>query len=59
MHMLRQGCSLHMLLKICEKLYGYVRLGALSMPSTFCSSFILSPGVLRRTLSQEKRIYLH
>ena len=33
MHMLRQGCSLNMPHRACEKLHGGIRLGGLSMPN--------------------------
>ena len=33
MCMLRQGCSLNMLHRTCEKAHGGVRLGALGMPN--------------------------
>ena len=51
MHMLRQGCYLSMLHRICEILHGGVRLGVLGMPISCACLFILSPGLLRRTLS--------
>ena len=49
--MLRQGCSLIMLHRSCEKLHGGVRFSRLSMPNTMHILFILSPGILRRILS--------
>ena len=49
--MVRQGCSLSMLYKTCEKLKGHVRLGGLSMPNILCMLFYFKSRVLRRTLS--------
>ena len=49
--MLRQGCSLSMLHRICKKLHGGVRLDGLRMPNILHMPFIVSPGVLRGTLS--------
>ena len=39
MHMLRQGCSLSMLHRTCEKLHWGVRLGGLGMPNILCMPF--------------------
>ena len=43
MHMLRQGCSLSMLHRTCEKLHGDVRLGGLSTPNIMCMPFYFRP----------------
>ena len=51
MLMLRQGCSLSMLHRTFEKVHRGVRLAGLGMPNILCMPFILSPGVLRRTIS--------
>ena len=51
MYMLRQGCSLSMLHRTCEKVHGDVRLGGLGMSNICACLFILSPRVLRSTLS--------
>ena len=45
MHMLRQGCSLNMLHRTCENVHRGVRFWSCTY------LFILSPGVLRSTLS--------
>ena len=50
MCMLRQGCSLTMLHRTCEKLHGSVTLGGLSMPNIMHMPFFLSPEVLRSIL---------
>ena len=42
--MLRQGCSLSMLHRTCEKVHGGVRLSELNMPNILCMPFILSQG---------------
>ena len=42
MHMLSQECSQSMLHRMCEKLYGGVMLGGLSMPNILCMPFNLS-----------------
>ena len=50
MHMLRQGCSLNMLHRTCVKLHGVLGLVDWACPISCAYLFILSPGVLRRTL---------
>ena len=40
MHMLRQGCSLSILHRTCEKLHGGVRLGGLSIPNIMHMLFL-------------------
>ena len=43
MSMLRQGCSLGMFHRTCEKLHGGVRVGGLSMPNIMCMPFYFKP----------------
>ena len=43
MHMVRQGCSLSMPHRTCEKLHGGVRSGGLSMSNTLCMPFYSTP----------------
>ena len=43
MCMLRQGCSLSMLQRTCEKMHGGVRFGGLSMPNILHMPFYFKP----------------
>ena len=43
MHMPRQGYSLSILHRTCEKLHGVVRLGGLSMPNILCILLYVKP----------------
>ena len=40
MHIVRQGCSLSMLHKTCEKVHGGVMLGGLNMPQYLAHAFL-------------------
>ena len=51
MCMHRQGCSLTMLHRSCKKVHGGIRLGDWACPISCTCLFILSPRVLRNTLS--------
>ena len=46
--MLREGCSLSMLHRICEKLQGGIRLGGLSMPNIMHMPFYFKPRGIRK-----------
>ena len=48
MHIVRQGCSLSMFHRTCEKLHGDVRLGGLSMPSKSPTTSIVLRILLNR-----------
>ena len=47
MHMLRQGCSLSMVHRTCEKVYGVLGWVDWACPISCTCLFIISPGVLR------------
>ena len=51
MNMLRQGCSLSMLHRTCKKVHGVLGWVDWACPISCACLFILSPGVLRSTLS--------
>ena len=51
MCMLRQGCLLSMLHRTCENVHGVLGWIEKGMTIILCIPFILSPGVLRSTLS--------
>ena len=48
MYMLRQGCSLSMLHRTCEKLHGGVKLGGLSMPNIMHVPFYFKPRGIKK-----------
>ena len=51
MHIFRQGCSLSMLHRTCENMQRGVGLCGFGMPNILHMPFILSPAILRSTLS--------
>ena len=51
MCMLRQGCSLSMLHRTCEKVHGGVRLDGLGMPNILCMPFFKPRSVKKYSIS--------